>query len=70
MTDPDVERELEANRRRDENRVAGDPGDAGPADDDAIFDPLTRVFTGPPDDDEEAEEGRREENDEEQRPDE
>ena len=67
MSDRDVERELEANRRR----AGQDPTldeDANLDADGDVIDPLTRVFRGPDDDDEDALEERREESDEEQRP--
>lgn len=68
MSDPDVQRELEANRRRDEQRD-GDDGSVLDTAESAI-NPLARVIRSPDEDDEESAESRRELNDEAQRPDE
>ena len=66
MTDPDVQREEEANRRR---HVDEDDGDNSIVDSvEAAIDPITRVIRGPNDEDEEDVEARREANDAEQRP--
>lgn len=67
MTDRDVQREEEANRRRAEEDGGEDNTIIDTAE--AAIDPLTRVMGGPNDEDEEDAEDRREANDAEQRPD-
>jgi len=66
MTDPDVEREEELNRRR---HVDEDDDDGSIVDTvEAAMDPITRAIQGSSDVDEEDVEDRREANDAEQRP--